>query len=107
MPASFGSFAIQTTRRGPRAAWQRWLQNSSATMARDLFENGFTASTTGPFVAQLFADVVAAFQRPSTLSCTDVFCFETVVASAYCRGKGSLFLLTCQAFHCSALPCAT
>lgn len=79
MAAGFGSVALVATRWWLSSTWQRRLQDSTATIAADLVKDGFPACTAWAFMAQLFANMIATFQRPTTGACTDMFWFEAVV----------------------------
>jgi hypothetical protein len=56
--AGFRSFAIESTRRGLRTAWQRRLKDCPAAMTTDLIEDGLATSSASALMAKLEATVV-------------------------------------------------
>lgn len=83
--AGFGSFAGERTRWRLRPTGQWRVQDRSSAVTRDLFENRLPAGVARPLMADLRTRVSSAFQRPTTNSCTDMFCLHVFVARAEVR----------------------
>lgn len=93
MSACLWTVALITTRRWLGAAWQRRLEGSAATVAVYFVKDGFSARTAGTFMAELLAKVIAALERATTWTCTNVFWFKTIVMSSRSRVDGTTFTL--------------
>lgn len=62
----------------PRPAGLRWLENSPAAVAANLFKDGLDTARAGSPVADLLTLVVSALQRPPAWADANVFGFEIV-----------------------------
>lgn len=80
MAAGFGPFTRQRARWRLRPTGQWRVQDRSPAVTRDLFKNRLPAGVARPLVTDLRTRVSSAFQRPTTHSCTDMFCFYVLVA---------------------------
>lgn len=82
MATLLSSFALETAWRRLRATRQRRLQHSAATIATDLVEDGFSASSTSALVAKFLAAMVRvpALELAAATTCADVFSLKTIIS---------------------------
>lgn len=106
MTASLGAAARKGTWRRPSSAREGCSKNSSATIAADVFEDGFLTGTTLTFVAEFLAGVVSAFQRTAANLSADVLSLDVLPfdQTGTIDGDKRLLLPLCgQSFCCSSL----
>lgn len=103
MSTGFWSFTWIATWRRLGATWKWRLQDSPATVASNLFEDGFSAGAAGAFMTELFAYVVAALQQTTALPSTDVLGLVAFLGSSWCGSQWSSLLATGLPLMCFTL----
>lgn len=97
--------AIESTLWGFGTAWLRWLKNCTATSTADVLENSFETASTGTFVAQRSAGMVATLQWSATNLQADVL--RLILLSIGWSIQGSMFSFKGLALACLLLARTT
>lgn len=79
MTACLGTITLEAAWRRLSATRERRCQNSTATIAVNFVKNGLATRSARAFVAEIFAEVVATFERSTTRTSTNMLSLEAVI----------------------------
>ena len=102
MATSLGSIAVVPAWWKLRAAWQRRLQDCASAVTADLLENCLTTRSALPSMAQLLADMGAAFKQPATLASANMLGLKAFFCGSW-RSNRTLLALVALSFDGSSL----